>query len=156
MNSLFEDSGAEFSNCGKYRYALWRIWDSTKPLVMYIGLNPSVADAYRDDPTIRRVRDFTNRFGFGGFYMMNLFAWITPYPEELKLSSNLIGENDTWLKNVSLKCEKIVFAWGSANVSNRSNEIIKMFPDAFCLGKTKNGSPKHPLYLKKETQLVKV
>jgi hypothetical protein len=51
-----EKRGAEFSPCGKYRYALWRIWDFKKPLAMFIGLNPSTADASKDDPTIKRVR----------------------------------------------------------------------------------------------------
>jgi len=66
------ESGAEFSECRKYRYALWRIWDKSKPLVMFIGLNPSTANENVDDPTIRSVCRMTKNNGYGGVYMMNL------------------------------------------------------------------------------------
>lgn len=60
------NKGAMFSKCRKYRYVLWRIWDDDKPRVMFIGLNPSIAGAIIDDPTIRKVIGFAKRWGFGG------------------------------------------------------------------------------------------
>ncbi len=62
-----ENNGAIFSECKKYRYLLWRIWDRSKPLVMFIGLNPSIADGETDDPTIRRCKAFVRSWGYGGF-----------------------------------------------------------------------------------------
>ena len=67
------ESGAEFSPDRKYRYALWRIWDKSNPLIMFIGLNPSKANELKDDPTIRRVRRFAFDWGYGGVYMINYF-----------------------------------------------------------------------------------
>src|SRR5689334_6852032 len=88
-NQLFgpiEQSGADFSECRSYRYALWRIWDESKPLVMFIGLNPSTANETETDNTITRVRGICEHNGFGGFYMMNCWAYISTDPKLLKVN----------------------------------------------------------------------
>lgn len=154
--NLFDDNGASFSECRKYRYALWRIWDKTKPLVMFIGLNPSKADENKPDPTIRRVRKLAMNFGFGGFYMCNCFAYVSTNPDDLKDFSNNM-ENDSWLYNISKTCSTIVFAWGNFDVvkqQGRDKELIKMFPYAKALKLTKNGSPWHPLLVPKDVELI--
>jgi Protein of unknown function (DUF1643) len=66
------DSGAVISDCGRYRYSLWRIWNASAVRVMFIGLNPSTADATQDDPTIRRCVEFARSWGFGGIYVQSL------------------------------------------------------------------------------------
>lgn len=148
MKDLFEDSGAHFSSCRKYRYALYRIWDDSKPLVMFIGLNPSTANENEDDPTIRRVKRFARDWGFGGVYMMNLFAYITPYPDKLILYADPIGNNDAWLKEVSEKCGAVVFAWGSfKQATERAKDVSKLFTNAMALRINKDGTPAHPLYI---------
>lgn len=146
--------GAQLSQDRQYRYALWRIWNEDKLLVMFIGLNPSRAGEKKDDPTIRRVTRFAYDWGYGGFYMMNLFAWVTPYPSELGLAADPVGENDRWIEEIQLKCERIVFAWGAFGddkkrhaIQNRAAAMIQRFPGAYCLGKTSNGHPCHPLFL---------
>ncbi|MCH7535085.1 MAG: DUF1643 domain-containing protein [Bacteroidetes bacterium] len=150
MSDLF-DNGAEFSDCKKYRYALWRIWDESKPFVMFIGLNPSIANENSDDPTIRRVRRFSADWGYGGVYMVNLFAWVTAYPQELNKCDNPLADNDKWLEKISNKCDKIIFAWGSfAKAQDRGRQMIKMFPNAHALMINSNGSPRHPLYVKSD------
>jgi len=155
MNNFFEQNGATFSDCRKYRYALWRIWDKDKPLVMFIGLNPSTANEASNDPTITRVVKFANGWGYGGVYMMNLFALVSPYPEDLKKSDNPLGDNNGWLENISSKCKDVVFAWGNfKEAQNRAQEVIKMFPFAKALQINKNGTPKHPLYCKSDLQLL--
>jgi hypothetical protein len=63
-----------FSTDRKYRYALWRKWDAINPLAMFIGLNPSTANEDGDDRTIERITAIVTNWGYGGFYMMNLFA----------------------------------------------------------------------------------
>lgn len=167
MNLLFDnmvdDRGAVFSKCGKYRYCLWRKWDSSKPLVMLIGLNPSTANKDKDDPTIRRVIDLTKSLGYGGFYMMNLFAYITPYPKELKKVKDLQGDNNKWLTEIAAKCKDVIFCWGAFNIvsmydkhNERSEFMEEMFPEAFCFGMTSAGhEPRHPLMLKKNTPIIK-
>lgn len=149
MNSdLFDANGALFSDCRKYRYALWRIWDKQKPLVMFIGLNPSKADEINQDPTITRVRAIAESLGYGGFYMMNCFAFVTPYPFELKIEKK-DPLNDFWLNEISKKCADIIFAWGKFKaVKERAVEVAAMFPSAKALIINLDGSPRHPLYVK--------
>lgn len=155
MSDLFHTSGAEFSKDGKYRYALWRIWNYDRPLVMIIGLNPSTASADRDDPTIRRVKKFAFDWGYGGFYMMNLFAIVSAKPSVLKTDPDPLGDNDGWLEKISPKCQKIIFAWGSfKEAKERSQQVIKMFPKAYALQINNDGSPKHPLYVRADIQPV--
>ena len=150
----FENNGAEFSDCGKYRYALWRIWDKNKPLVMFIGLNPSTANQVSDDATIRRVKKFAQNWGYGGVYMMNLFAYVTPYPEELKKCGDPLGGNDGWLEKISVKCDKIIFAWGAFSEAKERAEQVKSKFSGYALEINKDGSPKHPLYVKANIEPV--
>jgi hypothetical protein len=161
MESLFDDfnniySGAVFSSCGKYRLVLWRKWDLSKPNVMFIGLNPSIADAKTDDPTIRRLISFAKAEGFGGFYMLNLFTLISTDPRALLTVKNTDYLANDYLYEYQIKTDQIVFAWGSNEASKqRAREVINMFPSAYCFGKNKDGSPKHPLYLLGTTKLIK-
>ena len=147
--------GAEFSECGKYRYALWRIWDDRLQKVMCIGLNPSTANAEKDDNTISNLTRILKRAGYGGFYMMNLFALISPHPEDLRACPDPVKYNDIWLKKISELCEKeVVFCWGNFPIAEyRAKKIIPQYPLAMCFGRNGNGSPKHPLYLKGDTKL---
>src|SRR5262249_62207047 len=71
---------AGFSRCGRYRYWLTRTWDAARPAVCWLMLNPSTADAARDDPTIRRCIGLARRWGHGGIVVVNLFAWRAPDP----------------------------------------------------------------------------
>ena len=58
----YTHSGAELSGDRYYRYSLWRQWDEG-PSVLWIMLNPSTADVYVDDPTIRRCVGFAKAWG---------------------------------------------------------------------------------------------
>jgi hypothetical protein len=152
---LFRDKGANFDNDRRYRFALWRIWEYGKPMAMVIGLNPSTANEEKDDPTIRRLSSLLFNQGFGGMYMMNLFTYITAYPAELKKCSDANRMSIYWLGVVSKKSSSVIFAWGSfKEAKEQASGVIKLFPDALCFGKNNDGSPKHPLYLKKDTQLI--
>ena len=151
---LFDDNGAEFSADKKYRYALWRIWDTSKPMLMFIGLNPSTANSQYEDPTIRRVKRFAHDWNYGGVYMMNLFSQVTSNPKELVYGNDDIIANNMWLDFHSRYCEKIIFAWGNFPQAQERGKIISnVFPKNKCyvLGLNKNGSPKHPLYIKAST-----
>lgn len=142
-------SGAHFSACGKYRFALWRIWDETRPMIMFIGLNPSTANGSTDDPTIRRVVRFAKDWGAGGVYMMNLFTLVTPNPKDLLAHPDPAFGNDGWLDKISDLCNGVIFAWGNfKEAKSKAEEVIAKFPDAYCLKKNKNGTPIHPLYVK--------
>jgi len=84
-------SDAKLSVCRKYRYALWRIWDKSKPIVLFISLNPSTADEKEDDPTIRRCIGFAKSWGYGGLCMANLFAYRTKSPSEMMSAKDRLG-----------------------------------------------------------------
>jgi len=156
-----ENNGAMFSQDRKYRYVLWRIWNKDMPLVMFIGLNPSTANETTDDPTIRRVCRFAQDWGFGGVYMMNLFDQVTSDPKKLEMPEKTpqylpsrFDHNDLWLTAIADKCKKIIFAWGSfKEAKEKGKKVAKIFT-GYALGINKDGSPKHPLYIKKDVKPV--
>ena len=155
---LFNDTdfGAEFSPCRKYRYALWRIWDRSKPFVMFVGLNPSTANETEPDNTIKSVSRISKSNGFGGFYMMNCFPFVSTNPDDLRDFGNT-ALNDSWLYKVAAICGEIVFAWGAFKVVRdlgRDVQMKGMFPNAKCLAILKDGSPKHPLYCRRDSKLI--
>lgn len=149
-------NNAIFSTDRKYRYMLVRQWDATKLMVMFIGLNPSTANETENDPTVRRVIGFAKDWGYGGVYMMNLFAYVSTDPKALINSGEKIERNNVYLEAIAGNAEKVVFAWGAFKLhKKRMLEVMRMFPNAYCLGRSKDGYPKHPLYLKKDTKLIK-
>ena len=149
------DSGALFSDCRKYRYALWRIWDKSKPLVMFIGLNPSTANEATNDPTIESVERISRYNGYGGFYMMNLFGIISSDPKILKSVEDPIGDNMKHHDAVYSKCKSVVFAWGAfKEAEDISRQFEEKYPNALCIGQNKNRSPKHPLFQPEKSAFV--
>lgn len=144
------ETGAKFSKCRIYRYALWRVWDKSLPFVMFIGLNPSTADETKNDPTIKRCIGFAKDWGYGGVYVVNLFAFRATLPKEMKLADKPIGpRNMSWLTKTSEKCDMIVGAWGNdGDHLNQSAAVISAFPKMHCLNINKSGHPAHPLYQK--------
>lgn len=140
------DKDAVFSECGKYRYYLLRVWEYEKPIAMCIGLNPSTADDGTDDTTIRNLCDLLKDYGYGGFYMTNLFALISPHPEDLRSCPDPVKENDTWLNHLGANNREVIFCWGAFKQAEyRAKKLIQQFPSALCFGKTATGKPLHPL-----------
>lgn len=153
---------AQFSPCGKYRYTLTRIFDSPGPLCMCIGLNPSRANDEKNDNTIDILTNALPWHGYGGFYMANLYALITPHPEELFSVPDAIGDNELWIETTAAKCKDVIFCWGAfKNIEYRAKKMIERFPGALCFGHNANGSPWHPRALhyagihSHETTLIK-
>lgn len=138
---------------GKRRYRLWRIWEQEKPLLLYILLNPSHANADVDDRTVVRLIQFTKNGGYGGFYLGNIHSFVTPNPKNL--IHHLIPDdkaNIGHLKAMERKCEKVVLGWG--NSGKAPHWIKSMISQPYCFGTNQNGSPKHPLYLPYKTPLI--
>lgn len=163
LNPIGEDRGAILGDGGHsylYRYDLWRAWGSGIQ-VAFIGLNPSTANAYIDDPTIRRCRNFAKAWGYDGFHMLNLFAWRATDPNDLKnaarFGKNVRGpENAEHIARVVVDCGKVICAWGSDGALANADEWLKVevLPrvDLWHLGLCKNGQPRHPLYLRKDAK----
>lgn len=141
-------TGASFSTCRTYRYALWRTWHESEPYTLFIGLNPSTADETEDDPTIRRCIGFAKAWGFGGLCVVNLFAYRATEPKDMMKAEDPTGpENDRWIKRLSADAGVIVAAWGnSGSFLGRSWTVTRMIPNLTCLKLNKSGEPVHPLY----------
>jgi hypothetical protein len=145
---------AVFSPDRRYRYALWRIWDERKPVCMFIGLNPSTANENRDDPTTTRCMSFAASWGYGGHCMGNLFAYCSRDPHALRNGDPIGPENDAWLAYLAGYSAIVVACWGQIwkDEDGRKEAVIKLVPNLYCLGTTKTGQPKHPLFLPGDTK----
>ena len=143
---------AKLSYNKKHRYSLKRIWDKDKPKALFIMLNPSLADNYTDDPTIRRLIKFAKLYGYGGFYVGNLFSYITPYPKDL-VDKNLsfCNKNLKEIRKMIASSNEVIYGWG--NSFNEPDWLKKNVLKPKCFGKNKNKTPRHPLYLSYNTNL---
>lgn len=153
-------SGAIFDDSSTYRYSLWRSW-SQLPKVGFVMLNPNQANATYNDPTIRRCIGFAQNWGYGGLEVVNLFAYRAKSPLLLKQIADPIGEdNERYLFSLSDRVETIVLAWGNwGTLRGRDRAVIERLnsqQNLYCLGITKTGQPRHPLYLKRDTLLTKL
>jgi hypothetical protein len=145
----FIHRSADLSSDGVYRYALRRVWDPNEPAILFVGLNPSTADHRVDDPTIRRCMRFARESGFGQLIVANLFAFRTSSPQSLRRAADPVGpENDRWLQELSVEASVSVAAWGNGGTFlHRDRAVLELLRAPLCLGVTKRGHPKHPLYV---------
>jgi hypothetical protein len=149
---------AVISECGTYRYELRRVWDESKPLVGWVLLNPSTADAESDDATLRRCMGFAAAWGAGGVVLRNLFALRARDPRRLAQHPDPVGpDNDEHLARAAREDVLTVCGWG-ARQGSRPFEVVSMLRGhgarLRCLGTTKGGQPRHPLYLPASASLV--
>jgi hypothetical protein len=152
------EGGALFDPTHTYRYRLWRVWNDALPRVAFVLLNPSTADADRDDPTIRRCVGFARAWGFGGVEVVNLFAYRATHPADLRRCAAADGgdpvgpENDAHLAAVFSAAGLVVAGWGvHGSLLGRAAAVraAGLLPaSAVCLGCTKSGEPRHPLYVR--------
>ena len=86
------------------------------------------------------------KLGYGGFYMMNLFAWISSKPDDLLSCPDPIGENNEKLREVELICDEVIVCWGGfKQAEERIKQLLPNYPNAKCFGVTQKGKPFHPL-----------
>lgn len=155
------DRSAQISVCKRYRFSLTRTWDTWQDRACIIMLNPSTADALKDDATIRALIRLLTLLDYGSFEVVNLFAWRATCPAALKTVEDPIGEvNDSYIFNSIKKCDIAVCAWGANPFVVQSKRGIAVRDLIYCVGKvpwcfgtTKSSAPKHPLYLKTGTTL---
>lgn len=158
---------AEFSPCGQYRYSLTRPIGlfGKYPAIAFVMLNPSTADAVRDDPTIRRCKDFAERFGGRQLIVVNLFAFRSKEPSDLLDADDPVGpQNDVYLRGVAGAEIPIVCAWGASGpdfIEERIATFMRIVDAAGAmhrlhhLGLTKEGKPRHPLFVRADRQLTR-
>ncbi|MHB1665910.1 DUF1643 domain-containing protein [Thiomonas sp.] len=149
---------ALFSPDRRHRYGLWRYWGTGSRTVMFIGLNPSTADEIRDDPTVRRCIGYAKTWGFDQMCMTNLFAYRATLPADMRQAPDPIGpDNDRYLLEFARRAELVVAAWGAhGGHLDRETRVRHLLRDTalHCLGRTKTGHPKHPLYLRADLRPI--
>ncbi len=167
-------SQASFSKCGLYRWSLEREIDSTNRTILFIGLNPSLANSHVDDQTLKRLTGFCKDWGYGSLVVVNLFATISRDPSCLSNINDPIGEKNNFILESSFDSWSkrpfwdLWLGWGvNGQMFNRNIEVLellkkylifrsKKFPlslGPLCLGFSKGGHPLHPLYVPRKTTL---
>ena len=147
---------AIISECGLYRYELRRVWDDSKPWVLFICLNPSTADHEQEDNTSRVCINYAKRWGYGGLVIANLFAYRSTAPSMLRQVDDPIGkENDAHLKRLSQEATDTVCAWSDhGGYMDRDLAVLPLLKAPKCLAKLKSGRPGHPLYKPKDLKPI--
>lgn len=148
---------ARISDCGRYRWWLARRWvPSAEParIALFVMLNPSTANALVDDPTIRRCRAFARDLGCGVLEVVNLYGLRSTDPAQLLLDPDPVGPmNDAAIAWAASRADVVIAAWGTFAGRSQAREarvdtVRALLPDELvCLGRTRDGHPRHPLYL---------
>ncbi len=147
-------SSAVYSGCERYRYALTRSWDSESPRVLFVMLNPSKATEIQNDPTVERCERRARALGFGAFRVVNIFAWRETHPQLMRKATDPIGpDNDQALLDAADWADQIIAAWGTHGAHlDRGPAVAELLLQTgkpiSNLGLTKQGHPKHPLYIR--------
>lgn len=150
---LFTDSAAVFSPCGKYRYRLWRIWDTNRPSLVMVMLNPSIADDTKNDPTVERCQRRAIAMGYGALQVTNIFALVSTDPAALYATDDPVGPaNNDAIREAVKDAGMVLVAWGThGGHIERAKDVVSLLRNCgvtpYCLGTNADGSPKHPLYV---------
>ena len=146
------------SHCGLYRYSLTMTWDVARPVYCWLMLNPSTADHTKDDPTIRRCLDFTERWGGGGLVVVNLFALRSTDPKRVwGRGEAAVGPDNDRMIGLEAADRPVVAAWGADKRAwPRGKAVLAMIEQYAksieCIGRSAEGYPRHPLYVPGETK----
>jgi hypothetical protein len=147
-----------YSDCEKYRYDLTRTWDVAGQRLLIVMLNPSKADEVANDPTVERCERRARALGFGAFRVVNIFAWRDTDPFAMKKRRWPVGpDNDAVLAAGAAWADSILAAWGVHGAHrDRGVQVARMLAQIgkplTHLGLTKDGHPRHPLYVSYATQ----
>lgn len=151
---------AIISKCEHYRYSLLRIWDAKLRRLCLIMLNPSTADGYIDDPTIKACYAFATSWGFGSFEIGNLFAYRTKSPAVLKTLTHQIAigpATNAHLILMTKSADQVVLAWGRHGaLHGRDKEVLALIRrqgiEPLFLARPEADYPQHPLYLPRDLE----
>ena len=155
-------SVAVFSNCERYRYLLTRVWDDAGAKALFVMLNPSTADEFKNDPTVERCERRARALGFGAFRVTNIFAYRATDPKDMRAQADPVGpENDAAIaQSATGWADKIVCAWGNHGEHlGRGDAVAQMLRETgralYHLGLSGKGQPKHPLYISYAQGLIR-
>lgn len=163
--------GAEFSLDRQYRYRLWHCWERGR-ILLWLMLNPSTANETDLDPTLRRCEGFARTLGFGSIVVVNLFAVVSADPKVLLTHPDAVGDgrlrvttehrsvtNTGVIRDEVRNANMLICGWGAfPEARDRARFVASMLRDnrvqMYCLGTTKDGHPRHPLYLRADTKPI--
>lgn len=143
------------SECGKYRYWINRIWDEDKKIGVFVCLNPSRATSLKSDITLSNCNNLAIQWGWGGFYIVNLFAYRATDQSEIKPEEYFVGpKNNEAIKYITEVADQVVIAWGSSH-KKRANEVLESLKgkQLYCLEQNKSEGYRHPGRIKVEDYL---
>ena len=146
-------SVADYSSCEVYRYALTRTWDERARKVAFVMLNPSTADERRNDPTVERCERRARALGYGAFRVVNIFAFRATDPSDLKRAKRPEGaKNIRAIQNAITWANDVIAAWGAhGSHLDQGSKVRTLLSQTdvpvLHLGLTKEGHPRHPLYV---------
>jgi hypothetical protein len=146
-------SEAVYSDCEVYRYLLTRIWDPAGPKALFVMLNPSTATEIQNDPTVERCERRARALGFGAFRVTNIFAFRATDPKVMRKAAAPVGPaNDAAIADSAPWADRIICAWGSHGAHLARGPAVEALLRAsgrplWHLGLTRDGHPKHPLYI---------
>jgi hypothetical protein len=160
MSTYHRLGNATFSDCGRYRYLLNRKW-AEGPACLFVGLNPSTANANENDATVRNCITLATTWGFSEMTIANLFAIRCRYPHILSTNRDPVGpENDRILTTAIRNAQTAVAMWGNHGLNSygllprRDEFALPLHNNWQCIGITKQGAPRHPLYAAKTSTLM--
>lgn len=151
-----------------HRFHLYRQLASGEGTVLWIMLNPSVADADRPDPTLTRCISYSHREGYRRLEVVNLFSRITADPAALlpaSITGAQVSRAEEIIRWAASNANAAICGWGSWGpnqvcrdmVANRSAFVLSVLEHyrvpTWCLGRTASGAPRHPLYLPADAEL---
>lgn len=145
-------SEAVYSDCERYRYTLTRVW-GPGPKVLFVMLNPSTATELQNDPTVERCERRARALGFGGFRVVNIFAFRATDPKVMRAVADPVGpDNDSAILASLEWADSVVCAWGNHGQHlSRGAQVVALLNSAgrplHHLGLTGLGEPRHPLYV---------
>jgi len=162
---------ATFSADGLYRYELGGdignaplfSMNAVRQLILWIMLNPSKAGAVDGDNTVDKIVRFSERWGFGGVMVGNLYGWISTDPKGMKRAQaqgiDVVGPgNDAALVRMIAKVRathgRIMVAWGASADRARAEAVHLLAGEVYCLATNNDGSPVHPLYQREDLQPI--
>ncbi|SFR14278.1 DUF1643 domain-containing protein [Poseidonocella sedimentorum] len=146
-------STAVYSPCERYRYSLTRIWDPAGRRALFVMLNPSTATEVQNDPTVERCERRARALGFGSFTVTNIFAWRDTDPRAMRAAADPVGpDNDAAILAACAEADQIIAAWGTHGAHlGRGPAVAALLAGhgapVHHLGLTRDGHPKHPLYI---------
>nr|WP_175800887.1 DUF1643 domain-containing protein [Burkholderia anthina] len=159
-------SSCDESSDHRFRYSLERHWSVGDRLALFVMLNPSVADAHTDDPTIRRCVGFAKSWGYTGLRVVNLVPYRATDPDDMydwlaTIEHQALWENTRRVLAAARRTdvELVVCAWGTPrpvlwDYARQLHKALRRYRRTHAIKINSTGTPAHPLYLRADLQPV--